>query len=325
MNSKFITARAHFNTMLIEMEHDHGTRDTCVHFLQCLKDALVYTHFESGEDMKRQFAGFYEMFTHMKPRMAIIQNYLDAILEHMADNPTVDPAVLLKDMTDEICDAEKDNERRNQLLKKETAKRIENGSHILVHSHSHTVLDALDIAHRTHKKFNVIVAEQESARTMDIVKYLNARSIPFVVVPEYMLSSVEDDISCMFIGAVTLKQDMHFVVDAGTKALVSELNIAKIPVHLALSTNKFSYWKTKPALQTLKTMKNIAHPHADFSFERIKFSHDRLPLEQISTIITDEGTFTPAQLKVFYKTKLDEYLELHRDLEKKCQWKKEAH
>jgi translation initiation factor 2B subunit (eIF-2B alpha/beta/delta family) len=170
--------------------------------------------------------------------------------------------------------------------------------------------------HRTYKKFDVIVAEQDPDRTLDVIKYLKDHDIPCVVVPEYMLSSMESDIGCFLIGAVTLKHDMHFVVNAGTKAVVSEMNVAKIPVYLMLTTNKFSYWQTKSAHQTLKTVKSVHHPHAEFAYERIKFSHDRLPLGQIDRIITEEGVFTPEQLKAIYKAKLDAYHELHRDLAK---------
>lgn len=316
MNSKFITARQNFNDLLIEMEHDHGTRDTCVHFMVCLAKALEETRFKSASDVRRQFAEFYEMFTHLKPRMAIIQHYLDCVLEKAADSCGEDRQALIAGLTEEIRRTEHDNRERNDRLTHAAVRIIPAHGHILVHNHSHTVLDALELASHTHKRFSVIVAEQESSVTLDIAKYLNDRKITFSVVPEYMLSSIEMDISCMLIGAVTLKHDMHFVVDAGTKAVVSEMNAAGIPVYLMLTTNKFSYWKTKVAHQTQKTVKSIAHPHADFSFERVKFSHDRLPLKQVTKVITEEGIFSPDELKELYQTKLKEYRQLHREIAK---------
>jgi translation initiation factor 2B subunit (eIF-2B alpha/beta/delta family) len=303
----------HFNDLLVNMEREHGTRDTCVHFLECLKGALDHTRFRNADDVRRQFADFYALFTCMKPRMAIIQNYLDDVLEHLAPGET-DAAAIIGRMIGDVRAAEEDNAKRNEKLKKEAVKSVRHQGTILVHSHSHTVLETLELAAHTHKKFDVIVAEQETSRTLEVAKFLNARGIPFVVVPEYMLSSVEMDIGCMLIGAVTLKHDMHFVVDAGTKAVVSEMNAAHIPVHLMLSTNKFSYWKTKPALQTVKTVKNVTHPHAGFAFDRIKFSHDRLPLDQVTKVITEDGTYDPAGLRVLYREKLEEYKKLHHDL-----------
>lgn len=317
MNSNHVSARFHLNAILVEMEHDHGTRDTCVHFLECLKGALENTRFGGAKDVRKQFTDFYDLFTCMKPRMAIIQNYLDDVLERLAkSDPAEDATALVGSMIEDVCAAEKDNAERNERLKKEAVKLVAHQSTILIHSNSHTVLETLEMASRTHKKFKVIVAEQDSTCTLDVLKFLNAHTIPFTVIPEYMLSSVEMDINCMLIGAVTLKHDMHFVVDAGTKALVSEMNAAKIPVRLALTTNKFSYWKTKPALQTLKSVKSVAHPHADFTFERVKFSHDRLPLDQVASIVTEEGVFTPAQLREAYRAKHEAYKRLHADLAK---------
>lgn len=316
MNSNLLNERAHFNDLLIAMEHDLGTRDTCIHFLTSLEAALNETRFKNAKDVRAQFSGFYEMFTHLKPRMAIIQHYLDSVLEGVVCDETAGPDELIRTMTATIREAEKDNAKRSDRLKHVALQSIRANAHILIHSHSHTVLDTLELASHTHKKFSVIVAEQEASRTLDIAKFLNERKIPFTVVPEYMLSSVEMDITCMLIGAVTLKHDLHFVVDAGTKAVVSEMNAAKIPVYLMLTTNKFSYWKTKAALQTQKTVKSIAHPHADFSFERVKFSHDRLPLSQIDHVITEEGIFSQKQLLECYKRKLAEYQELHRDIAK---------
>ena len=241
MNSSHVSARSHLNAILVDMEREHGTRDTCVHFLECLKGALDNTRFRDAADVRKQFSDFYDLFTCMKPRMAIIQNYLDDVLERLPEGDA-DPSAVVASMIELVRSAEADNVERNERLKHEAMKLVQHRSTVLVHSHSHTVLETLDMANNTHKKFNVIVAEQESSRTLDVLKFLNARGIPFTVVPEYMLSCVEMDIGCMLIGAVTLKHDMHFVVDAGTKAVVSEMNAAKIPVRLMLTTNKFSYW-----------------------------------------------------------------------------------
>ena len=314
MNSKHITVRNHFNDLLVGMEREHGTRDTCIQFLEALQAALRATAFKGGGDLRRQFEDFYDLFAPLKPRMAIIQHYLDVLIEHLDENPRADAGGLIEEMIAAIHDARADNAAQNAKLLKEAVKLIPSCGRVLVHSHSRTVLDTLDLARRTHKKFEVIVAEQETARTLDVVRFLQERDIRFIVVPEYMLSSLEVDISCLLIGAVTLKHDMHFVVDAGTKAVVSEMRLAKIPVQLMLTTNKFSYWNTRKASQTVKTIKSIAHPHADFCFDRVKFSHDRLPLDLVDRIVTEEGGFPPDRMREVYRRKLADYRALHARL-----------
>ncbi len=322
MNAQLANARTHFNALLIRLEQERGTRETCSQMLSCLREALAFTKFRSAEDMCRQFDAFYDMFMHMKPRMAIIQNYLDQLVEsHLCHSKgTLESlqSILLKD----IDAAERDIAERGKALAKNMAAALPNHSHILIHSNSRSVRDALEAASHTHKKFDVIIAEQEASRTLEIAKDLTRRKIPFVVVPEYMLGCIEMDITCMFIGGVTLKKDMHVIVDPGTKAVVSEMNVANIPVYLLITTNKFSYWDTRIAHQTLKSVRTVADPEKTISFERIKFSHDRLPLQQVTHVVTEEGIFSPASLEQCYKQKLEEYRRLHQAITKRLDHRK---
>lgn len=314
MNAVLADARTHFNALLIELEQERGTRETCSQVLSCLREALNFTRFCSADDMCRQFDAFYDMFMHMKPRMAIIQNYLDRLVESQLHHPKESLCGLLDVLEKDIDAAEKDIAEQGKALAKNMAAALPNHSHILIHSNSRSVRDALEAASHTYKKFDVIIAEQEANRTLEIARDLNRRKIPFVVVPEYMLGSVEMDITCMFIGGVTLKKDMHVIVDPGTRAVVSEMNVANIPVYLLITTNKFSYWDTRVANQTLKSVRTVADPEKTVSFERIKFSHDRLPLQQVTHIVTEEGIYSPESVQKRYKEKYEEYRRMHKEI-----------
>jgi translation initiation factor 2B subunit (eIF-2B alpha/beta/delta family) len=296
-----------FSNLLLHLEHDLGTRDTCRAFLTSMKATLPITSFKNADDLHAQIREFYDMFLHLRPRMAIIQNYLDDVVDGLLAEKSKNIEAVIDHILKTIMSAEKDNTKRNQELMKEGAKLIQNNDTILIHSHSHTVLDVLDTAKKAHKKFTVIVAEQDADKTMDVIFFLKQHEIPFTVVPEYMLSHIEDDLACMLIGAVTLKYDMNFAVDAGSKAIVSEMNSAKVPVHLLLTTNKFSYGKTKQAYQVVQTTHSPHHARGGFEYDRIKFSHDRLPIEQVTSIVTEDGSFTVPKLKQMYEEKLEEY------------------
>ena len=322
MNALLADARTHFNRLLIELEQDRGTRETCSQVLACIREALAFTKFRDADDMCRQFDAFYDMFMHMKPRMAIIQHYLDQLVEsHLRHSKDNLPA-LLEALQSDVDSAERDIAQRGKILAKNMAAALPNHSHILIHSNSRSVRDALEAAARTYKKFDVIIAEQEACRTLEIARDLTRRKIPFVVVPEYMLGCIEMDITCMFIGGVTLKKDMHVIVDPGTKAVVSEMNVAHIPVYLLITTNKFSYWDTRIAHQTLKSVRTVADREKTMSFERIKFSHDRLPLHQVTHVVTEEGIFSPSSLEELYKGKLEEYRRLHKEITKRLDHRK---
>lgn len=264
MSSDVEQQRKHFGELLLALEHDLGTRDTCVNFLESFKDALRLTKFKNAHDIRVQITEFYSMFADVKPRMAIIQNYLDDVLDKVVDIKTDEPETLIECLLAEIAEAEEDNIVRCKNLMTHAMKLIPEKGKILVHSHSHIVLDSLAEAKRAGKHFEVVVAEQETERTLDIIHMLKNANIAFTVVPEYMLSYIEEDIACMLIGAVTLKADHILAVDAGTKAVVSEMNAAGVPVHLMITTNKFSYWKTTSAPQTIKTVKSLQHTRGGF-------------------------------------------------------------
>ncbi len=292
MYSDPVAAQKHFGELLVHLEHDVGTRDTCVIFLQCLREALTLTSFATARDVQSQVAGFYQLFLGVRPRMAIVQHYLDRAMDVVVDHPEASKEELIRLVLEEIDRAESDGKACSAQLMQRALSVIEEGSRILIHSHSHTVLDALRSARKAGRTFDVVVAEQEIDRTLDMVRFLRDADIPFRVVPEYMLSHIEDDISMMLIGAVTLKEDMNFAVDAGTRAVVSEMRSAGVPVVLLMSSNKFSYWKTHKSHQVVHTVKTLFHKQGKFEYERVKFSHDRLPLDQLDRVVTEEGVFS---------------------------------
>jgi translation initiation factor 2B subunit (eIF-2B alpha/beta/delta family) len=296
--------RESYNALLKTLEHDFGTRGACIAFLQAFTDSLRQTRFRSADHLRQEMADFGEFFPHLQPRMAIIQHYVDRVTRASAKTQTSETAVLINELEAAIRCALEENACSAKQLTKKALSLIYNGCTILIHSRSHTVLDVLIAAKAARKNFRVIVAEQEACITHEIVAILSAHGIPFVVVPEYMLSEVESDISFMLIGAVTLKQEQTLVVHAGTKPIVAEFNAAHVPVYALLTTDKFSFWQTRSNSQTVKSVKSQSHPTLDCQYERLKFSHDRLPIALLQKIVTERGVATP-----------DELMKLHRELQ----------
>lgn len=301
--------REAFNKILTTLEHDFGTRDACNTFLGAFMLALQKTRFLDARHLQNELADFFAFFPHLKPRMAIIQHYLDVLAERLESLDDADVPSVVLELQHALEHAVNDNVQRNKKLVREAISLIHNGNRVLIHSHSHTVIDVLLAAKAARKSFEVIVAEQEASITHEIVEILDRHGISFVVVPEYMLSEVEADVSMLLTGAVTLKFDETFAVHAGTKAIVSEMNAANVPVYTLLTTNKFSFWKTRQAKQTVKSVRSLTHPTAGFTYDRLKFSHDRLPLAQVQRVVTEEGVLTPAETKALYRRLLQEYEE----------------
>jgi len=199
----------------------------------------------------------------------------------------------------------KDIKYHSQDLIKQSEKINVEGKTILIHDHSHTVRDVLTHFKKMGKKFKVVVAEQDFDKTHDNIEYLFSAGIPFQVVPSYMLSHVHDRIDMLFFGALTLKDTMTFVMDPGTHGIISEFHVAKTPIHMFIDTDKFSFWKSKKREGIFIHEHTRAHHAKPIEYERIKYSHDRVPSELFTKVITDKGVFKSEELKDVYKEKMN--------------------
>lgn len=55
------------------------------------------------------------------------------------------------------------------------------------------------------------------------------------------------------------------------------------------------------------------HPRDGFQYDRVKFSHDCLPLEQMTSVVTEEDVLTIAQTKTLFNELLEEHEEQVKD------------
>jgi len=192
---------------------------------------------------------------------------------------------------------------KRKLIKSSDALDVK-GKTILIHDHSHTVQDVLIHYKAQGKKFNVIIAEQDYEKTHDNIERLHKAGIEFTVVPAYMLSHVHDQIDMVFFGALTLKDSMDFVLNPGALSLVTEFHVEKIPVYIFLGIDKFSLWKSKKRSEIFIHRHTRQHADKPIKYERIKYSHDRVPSKYFKKIITNEGVLTPVELKQVFDEKL---------------------
>ena len=79
----------------------------------------------------------------------------------------------------------------------------------------------------------------------------------------------------------------------------------KIPVYMFINTSKFSLWKSKKRGEIFIHRHQRKHHSKPIEYERIKYSHDRVPAKLFSKIITDEGVLNPEQLQELYKKRFD--------------------
>lgn len=294
-----------FSNLMRELEVDVGTRDLTELILRSLIDAIRGFKGSKFNNFCKQYHEFAEMVTNTEPKFGIFRYYF---------------GYLEKEISGGICSITDDKKWKKHAIRKieevlKTGRKLKrnlikysdelkiDGKTILIHDHSHTVQDVLVHYKSRNKKFKVIIAEQDYEKTHDNIERLHKAGINFTVVPAYMLSHVHDQIDMVFFGALTLKDTMDFVLNPGALSLITEFHSEKIPVYMFLGIDKFSLWKSKRRSEIFIHKHKRQHAHKPIEYDRIKYSHDRVPSKFFKKIVTNEGVLTPAKLKKVYKEK----------------------
>jgi len=286
-----------------DLEVDIGSRDLTELVLLSLIDAIRAFKGSKFDNFCKQYHEFAEMVTNTEPKFGIFRFYF---------------GYLEKEIAGKVCNISNDKKWKKHAIKKikETLKyarkqkkslfknadkiKIDDKT-ILIHDHSHTVQDVLVHYKGKGKKFNVIIAEQDYKKTHDNIERLHNAGIPFTVVPAYMLSHVHDQIDMVFYGALTLKDTQHFVMNPGALSIITEFQLDKTPIYMFFGTDKFSLWKSQKRGEIFIHKHTRKHIHKPIEYERIKYSHDRVPSEFFEKIITNEGIFNHKELKKVFE------------------------
>lgn len=298
------------SSLFLDIERESGTTTLNDAVLSALSAGIHDFIEKNEEDFFLQFKGVLELVKNTEPRISLVIDHLYHIWESLKKSQEKNhPHGHLyweRQILKSIDESNRINREEHEKLSHYGAKVIQKGDVILIHNRSRTVMDVLKEAKKTNKEFSVIIAEQETDKTLSLIDELDQYHIPFRVVPEYMLSHVEKEISKVFIGALTLNSEMNIVADAGTAAVVSEFHVTHVPRYLLLSTRKLSLWKARQAYHTYKVSTKKTHHYRPIEFERLKFSHDRVNIDLFTHVITEQGPLTPQELKSLYKKKFEE-------------------
>jgi translation initiation factor 2B subunit (eIF-2B alpha/beta/delta family) len=185
-------------------------------------------------------------------------------------------------------------EEKQHKIKTKTGKVIENGltcisegDVIIVHTISFDVTNMLKLAREVlHKNFKVIVLKQDLAKTRRLVKSLSAAGIDMEIIPEYSLSHYIEQGNKVFMGALSITDDMKVVSAIGSANIVSLCHLNNLPVYLFANTLKFSH---RPSSQQRIHRKVASETHGDVSFQLIIHSHDTVDLKHVDFLVTEDG------------------------------------
>jgi translation initiation factor eIF-2B subunit alpha len=292
----------HFSQLFRELEAEIGTQDLADLLLQALVVSIKAFKADDKSSFCDQFNDLVKIISNTEPRFGILiycffklrKEFQNGYFQKLPEKKW--KRVILKRVKEILRE-----------FRKEIKKLVENsdeidvdGKTILIHDNSRTVRNVLAHYKKMGKKFKVIIAEQDYDKTHNNIERMHKLGIPFQVIPSYMLSHIHDTIDMVFFGGLTLKDTMNFVMNPGTHGIISEFLVEGTPVYMFINTTKFSLWKARKKVDVFMHKHKRAHHTKEIQYERVKYSHDRVPHTMFEKIITNKGAFTPNDLKKFF-------------------------
>jgi len=200
---------------------------------------------------------------------------------------------------DETLDEIKDKairilEEKHHKIKTKTGKVIEHGltcigdgDVIIVHTISYDVTNMLKLAREIlHKSFKVIVLKQDQTKTRRLIKSLAAADIDMEIIPEYSLSHYVEQGNKLFMGALSIPDDMKVVSAVGSANIISLCHLNNLPVYLFANSLKFSHLSSSQHQIHRKVEPEI---DGDICYQLITHSHDTVDLKHVDFLVTEEG------------------------------------
>lgn len=241
--------------------------------------------------------------------------YLELAVAIKNTEPKVIPLIHLieefeKEMGDEMGDdvhqlkdkAIKILESKHEKIKSKIGKVIENGltcisdgDVIVVHTASFDLTNMIVLAKEVlQKRFKVIVLKQDFTKTKKLIKKFSKAGVDMQVIPEYSLGHYIDQVDKLFIGSLSVTDDMKVVTSIGTTNVVSLCHLNQLPVYMFSNTLKFSH---RPSSQQRIHKKVEIKDHDDCSYRLETYSHDTLDLKHVDFLITEDGIRDKAAIK----------------------------
>lgn len=179
---------------------------------------------------------------------------------------------------------------------------ISDGDVIIAHTLDFDLANMLTLARQVlHKDFRMIVLKQDLAKTRRMIKSLSAAAIDMEIIPEYSLNHYVGQGNKVFMGALSITDDMKVVSPVGSANVVSLCHLNRLPVYLFINTLKFSH---QPSSAQQIHRKVQAHSHGDVSYDLTTHSHDMMDLKHVDYLVTEHG--------IMDRQAIDDYIRSNR-------------
>ncbi len=231
---------------------------------------------------------------HTEPKVIPLIHLIEEFEKEIGESPdeTIDE---LKDQAIRIL------EEKHHKIKTKIGKVIEHGltcinegDVMIVHNISYDVTNMLKLASEVlHKPFKLIVLRQDLTKTRRLIKSLTATDIDMEIIPEYSLNHYIEQGNKVFMGALSITDDMKVVSATGSANVVSLCHLNNLPVYLFANTLKFSH---RPSSQQKIHRKVEPMIHGDVRYQLITHSHDMVGLKHVDFLVTEDGIMDKAAI-----------------------------
>lgn len=175
---------------------------------------------------------------------------------------------------------------------------VESGDTIVVHTANVNVINIITLSHKVmEKSINVIVLQQDLAKTKRMISQLRQSDVPLQAIPEYSLSHQIGKADKMFCAALSVTSDRQVVTTIGTANIASMCHFHNIPVYLFANTLKFAHGLSEEQRIHQETITQADDAEA---YELITYSHDVMDLKMVDFLVTEDGVFPKDQIEPYF-------------------------
>ena len=168
------------------------------------------------------------------------------------------------------------------------ARLICDGSVVMTHSYSSTVLDALRAAHEAGTKFRVICTESRPlCEGAALATSLGREGIPTTLIIDAAIASFLPHAGLVLVGADAIST-RGLVNKTGTALLALAASKFGVPMYALASSEKFFPLDYEPPPQALRDPGEILDP-PEPNVEAVNYYFDLTPLDSLAGIVTEGG------------------------------------
>jgi translation initiation factor 2B subunit (eIF-2B alpha/beta/delta family) len=249
------------------------------------------------DQLREQYLELTEAIKMTRPKVIPLIHLIEEFEREMEPHYSQDPDTV-KQTAIEILQAKYDK------LQEKSGKIIELGltcidpkDMIVVHAANANVIGIITLAHQVMgKEINVIVLQQNLAKTKRMISQLRQSNVRLQAVPEYSLSHYIGKANKMFCGALSITTDHQVLAPVGTANIASLCHFHQVPVYLFANTLKFAHGVTADQRIHRESVTQDKH---DQAYELITYSHDVVDLKMVDFLITEEGVYPQDKIAAY--------------------------